>query len=61
MRKRVIGSDSSASELPVDQWLSLVELADVEVTSESAEHPIESALLPGDSAGWRASTRGLCR
>jgi hypothetical protein len=58
MRKRVIGSDSSASELPVDQWLSLVELADVEVTSESAEHPIESALLPGDSAGWRASTPG---
>ena len=58
MRKRVIGSDSSANELPVDQWLSLAELADVEVTSESAEHPIESALLPGDSAGWRASTPG---
>jgi hypothetical protein len=58
MRKRVIGPVSPTNELPADQWLSLAELADVEVTSESAEHPIESALLQGDASGWRASTPG---
>jgi hypothetical protein len=28
------------------------------VTSEDAEHPIESALQPGDRAGWRAAAPG---
>ena len=58
MRKRVIGPASPTNELPAGEWLSLAELADVEVTSESAEQPIESALLRGDSSGWRASTPG---
>jgi hypothetical protein len=33
-------------------------LADVEITSEDATHPIESALLPGVHSGWRAGEPG---
>ncbi len=58
MRKRVIGSVSPAGALPAGEWLSLAELADVEVTSESASQPIEAALLPSDASGWRAATPG---
>ena len=30
----------------------------MEVTSEDAAHPIESALLPGSASGWRAAAPG---
>jgi hypothetical protein len=39
-------------------WLNLDNLASVEVTSEDADSPIESALLEGDSLGWRAAQPG---
>ena len=34
------------------------DLAEVEITSEDAAHPIESALLPGSTSGWRAAEPG---
>ncbi|MGH7926298.1 MAG: hypothetical protein ACREQV_00690 [Candidatus Binatia bacterium] len=40
------------------QWLNLEALADVEVSSEDAAHPIESALIPGAGSGWRAEQPG---
>lgn len=57
MRKRIITSDTEGSS-PTEQWLDLDALAVVEITSEDESHPIESALLPGSSSGWRAATRG---
>ena len=33
-------------------------LAEVEITSEDAAHPIESALLPGGGSGWPAGVPG---
>ncbi len=30
----------------------------VEVTSEDKEHPVESALVPGETPGWRAAGSG---
>jgi hypothetical protein len=38
--------------------LDLERLAEVEVTSESAEHPIECALVPSAGPGWRAGEPG---
>ena len=59
MRKRVINPAlRQAGDLPTDAWLPLADLADVEVTSESAAHPIEAALDPGHRSGWRAATPG---
>jgi hypothetical protein len=39
-------------------WLDLSEIAQVEVTSEDSQHPIESVFAEGNEGGWRASERG---
>lgn len=57
MRKRIIGHVQQGSEPPGD-WLNVEELAEVEITSEDAAHPIESALLPGGTTGWCAAGPG---
>jgi hypothetical protein len=58
MRKRIINQDSS-SVSPTDQkWLDLEPLAQVEVTSEDAAYPIESALMHGRESRWRAAQPG---
>ena len=58
MRKRII-TPTQQETTPLDQnWLNIEGLADVEITSEDAAHPIESALLPGSSSGWRAADSG---
>jgi hypothetical protein len=56
MRKRIIGHQATAS--PEQEWLNVEMLAEVEITSEDTAHPIESALLPGDLAGWQAAEAG---
>jgi hypothetical protein len=60
MRKRIINHDKKSSTINrVDKaWLQLESLAQVEVSSEEAQHPIEAALVPGASSGWRASEPG---
>ena len=58
MRKRIIAPVQQETA-PCDQdWLNVERLAEVEVTSEDAAHPIESALLPLGTAGWRAAGPG---
>lgn len=58
MLKRVIGQETQVASPPNQQWLNLDALAQVEVTSEEAAHPIESGLLPGSESGWRAAQPG---
>jgi len=58
MRKHIIGHgprDVSAAE---QGWLDLERLAQVEITSEDGDYPIESALIPGTGVGWRAAQPG---
>ncbi len=58
MRKRIINQDTQ-NVSPVDQsWIDLQRLAQVELTSEDAAHPIEAALMPGFGSGWRAAQAG---
>jgi hypothetical protein len=58
MRKRVVATVPQDIS-PLDQdWLNVEGLAEVEITSEDATHPIESALLPGGGSGWRAGDPG---
>lgn len=58
MRKRII-TRGTQDVTPADQnWLDLENLAEAELTSEDASHPIESALKPGGGPGWRASESG---
>ena len=58
MLKRIIAQDTQAASPSNQQWLNVEALAQVEVTSEDASHPIESGLLPGTESGWRAAQSG---
>ncbi|MEO8341396.1 MAG: carbohydrate-binding protein [Nitrospirota bacterium] len=58
MHKRIIAqAQKDAAPLEGD-WLNVERLAEVEMTSEDAAHPIESALVPGQTDGWRAAEPG---
>jgi hypothetical protein len=60
MRKRIIGRSGLRREpYPEEQWLDLERLAQVDVSSEDPNFPIEFALLPGkEDQGWRAAEPG---
>jgi len=58
MRKRIITPVQQETASPDLAWLNLERLAEVEITSEDADHPIESALLPVRASGWRAAGPG---
>jgi hypothetical protein len=58
MRKRLIAQVQPETMPPHHDWLNIEELAEVEMSSEDASHPVESALLPGGGPGWRAAGPG---
>ncbi|WP_429885485.1 carbohydrate-binding protein [Geoalkalibacter halelectricus] len=60
MRKRVL-DEGAAGRTPFhdENWLDLEQLAEVEITSEDAAHPIENALLVGAAGGWKAGAPGV--
>jgi hypothetical protein len=58
MRKHVIAPIPQSAPALNEGWLDLDRAAMVEVTSEDKEHPVESALLPGETRGWRAAASG---
>ena len=58
MRKRILNPAENTTAPDDLAWFSLDSLADVEVTSEDPAHPIESALLPNQTSGWRAKGPG---
>lgn len=57
MRKRITSSVQPETADDGQEWLNLAELAEVEITSEDADHPIEEAFQP-ERSGWRASVSG---
>lgn len=58
MRKRILAQVQKDTVSPDHDWLNVEGLAEVEITSEDAAYPIESALLPGRDSGWRAGEPG---
>src|SRR6476469_9720835 len=58
MRKRIIGQKRETPASSEQGWLSVEGLVEVEITSEDVTHPIESALRPGETSGWRAAEAG---
>jgi len=58
MRKRILNSIPQQMPSPDRGWLNLEDIAQVELTSEDAAHPVEGALLPGAESGWRAAEPG---
>ena len=58
MRKQIITNATPEKGRPEDNWLDLEHITQVEVSSEDAEHPVESALIPGSGLGWKAAVAG---
>ena len=58
MRKRIIAHGPREVSAAEPGWLDLERLAQVEITSEEVDYPIESALIPGTGLGWRAAQPG---
>ena len=58
MRKHMIGDGPGEAAAAEPDWMDLERLAEVEITSEDVDHPIESALIPGTISGWRAADPG---
>ena len=58
MRKRIVGHGVQELSTTNQHWLDVDRLARVEISSEDAAYPIESALLPGAGDGWRAAGPG---
>ena len=56
--QRLIGHGPGEAAATEPGWLDLERLAQVEITSEDADYPIESALIPGTGSGWRAAQPG---
>jgi len=58
MRKRLIDSAVERPRTLGQHWLELERAAVVEVTSEDADFPVESAFGSEDARGWRAAAPG---
>jgi hypothetical protein len=60
MRKLVIGETTidRAQTTTGLKWLDVEAIASVEVSSEDTAFPIENALVPASSKGWRAAMPG---
>jgi hypothetical protein len=58
MRKTVIKQFTKSLRSSDLGYLDLEKLAQVEISSEDLEYPIESALIQGFNSGWQAATSG---
>jgi len=61
MRKQLIPLTPETVRPPGEDWLDLERAAAVEVTSEEENFPIQAALVPGETQGWRAAIPGTQR
>jgi hypothetical protein len=58
MRKTVGQSAGAKPPEAKEGWLDLESIAQVEVTSEDPDHPIELAFRPDAQSEWRAASKG---
>jgi len=58
VRKSQITQISQATPIRDQAWMDVDHIASVEVSSEDADYPIESALLLEGKIGWRAANPG---
>jgi hypothetical protein len=58
MRKQMINQSSKEPTPANHEWLDLGRIAQVEITSEDREHPVESALTGSGGPGWLAGESG---
>jgi hypothetical protein len=57
--RKIIKRDDTELAPKKASWLDVSAMAQVEVTSEDSQHPIEAVFSEGDERGWRASESGI--
>ena len=58
MRKRITAPSPDSTPPQEKEWLDLNKTAQIEITSEASDHPIDDALAPGMGSGWLATQSG---
>ena len=58
MKKRIIEQKQTVPHDAEPSWWDIEEAALVELQSETPDHPIEAALIPGRDEGWIAGESG---
>jgi hypothetical protein len=58
MRKHILNTPDPNPPETSERWLNLDEIAQVEVSSEDPQHPIESAFKHEEGPGWVAGQTG---
>jgi hypothetical protein len=58
MRKRIVTPTPETVRSGAEGWLDVERAALIELTSEDTKYPIESALISGETLGWRAAEPG---
>ena len=58
MRKQIIAHKPAVDSNSEHNWLNLEKMAQVEITSESSNHPIEAAFMPNSNNHWQADAAG---
>src|ERR1051325_8914561 len=58
VRKRILKNPPASAVGEPQDWLDIEPLAEVEISSEDPEHPIDAALRGADRSGWRAAEPG---
>ena len=58
MRKKLINESETNMSKPESDYLDIEQLAQVEISSECSDYPIEFALLAGSNVGWKAADAG---
>jgi hypothetical protein len=58
MRKRIISAEAQQVPATTYSWLDIEQLAQVEISSEDSDAPVESAINDDSDRSWRASAPG---
>jgi hypothetical protein len=58
MMRKIVKKAETESTPENASWLDVTTIAQVEVTSEDSQHPIESVFVEENEGGWRASEPG---
>jgi hypothetical protein len=58
MRKTILGHDNQPATSSSNEWFGVEAIAEIGVTSEADDAPVENVLYPDRETGWRAGEPG---
>jgi hypothetical protein len=58
LRKRIVPPHAAEAADAPQHWVAVEQIAEVEVSSEDPQWPVDGALIEGSERGWRAAAPG---